>query len=389
MRILFVSLFLPQEKSYHAGGRYVFELIRHLSSHHDVYLATRLEKSEVSSLSDLRPFCKAIYPYTYKTREKRGAGDVIGLILNYIGFSRFAQKLVQEGDFDVVQVEWTETGLMMKRTKTPMVLDAHDVVTKPAERTMRKAQSFAKLYRFLLYLFIKSLEVRIARKFDMVLALSDYDRNYLEGLHPGLRIRIVPIPAGLDITSKQFEKENNTILFVASYKYRKVNVEAALFFCRSVFPLVRKAVPAAKFIAAGYGPPEELVAIGQKDGNVEVPGFVEDIDQCYKRASVFVAPILLGGGIIVKILDAMAAGVPVVTTSYGNEGIGATAGRDLLIGDDPETFAAAVVRLLKDPAFADEIGKNGCSFVQKNYSREAVMGKIEAVYEELTKDRER
>src|SRR5208283_3084824 len=128
----------------------------------------------------------------------------------------------------------------------------------------------------------------------------------------------------------------------------KVNVDAALYFYQKVFPLIRRRVSDAKFVIAGYGPPEELTALQKNDPGVLVTGFVDDIDECYKKAAVFVAPILLGGGIIVKILDALAAGTPVVTTSYGNEGIGAVPGRDLLVADDAEGFAAAVLRILRD-----------------------------------------
>ena len=111
--------------------------------------------------------------------------------------------------------------------------------------------------------------------------------------------------------------------------------------------------------------------------------FVDDIDRCYKEAEVFVAPILTGGGIIVKILDALAAGTPVVTTSYGNEGIGAEAGRDLLVADDPAGFAGAVVRLLTDQKFAGQISESGRKFVLQNYRRESVIAKLEAAFNEL------
>ncbi len=361
----------------------MYETIRELSGRHEIHLATRLEEGELSLLFDLRPFCKAIYPYTYRTRENRGAVDVIRLFLNYIGFSRYSNKLARTGNFDIIQVEWTEAAIMMKRQKTPMILDAHDVITKPAERLMKNVRGFRRIFYFLRYIVIRNMEFRLVKKFDMVFALSDYDRGYLEKLHPDLKIRTVSIPAGLDITEKEFEKEKNTILFLASYKYRRVNVDAALFFYRFVFPLVRKAVPDARFIAAGYGPPEELTAIQEGDPNVVVPGFVDDIDECYKKAAVFVAPILVGGGIIVKILDAMAAGVPVVSTSYGNEGVGAVPGRDLLVADGPDEFAAAVVRLLKESEFAGKIGVNGRVFVKEHYSRGAVMRKIEAAYREI------
>jgi len=383
MKILFVSLFLPMEKAYHAGGRYVYELIKNLSLNHEIYLATRLEETETPYLENLKVLCRAIYSYTYRTVPKRSVIDVVRLVLNYIGFSRYANKLTRDGAFDIIQVEWIEAALMMKKGKAPMVLDAHDVITKPAERSMRRSQGIVRLLHVFRHFLMKTVELRIVRRFDMIFTLSDYDRKYLLDMNPRLRVQTVPIPAGMDITDRIFERDENTILFLASYKYRKVNVDAALWFYRSVFPRVREAIPEARFVIAGYGPPEELTTLPARDSNVTVTGFVEDIDEVYKKATVFVAPILVGGGIIVKILDAMAAGTPVVTTSYGNEGIGAKPGRDLLIADDPESFASAVINILRDEGLAEDLGKNARAFVRKNFSREATRNKIEAAYKDL------
>ena len=383
MKILFVSLFFPQEKAYHAGGRYVFEVIRNLSKRHEIYLATRLEERELPGLGSLRPFCREIYPYTYRTNGKRGLFGVMRLVYNYLGFSRFANNIVRGGNFDLVQVEWVEAAILMRSVKAPMVIDAHDVITKPAERSMKQATGLGRLVFTLRYLVIRALEHRTVRKFNVVFTRSENDRNYILSMEPGLDVRIVPHPAGLDITDRQIERQQNTILFLASYKYRKVNVDAALYFYREVFPLIRKSVPDAKFIIAGYGPPVELTSLPDSDPGVLVPGFVEDIDECYKKASVFVAPILVGGGIIVKVLDAMAAGTPVVTTTYGNEGIEAEPGRDLLVADDPGAFSSAVVSILREHGLAETLSKNGREFVRRRYSLDAVMDKIESAYREI------
>jgi glycosyltransferase involved in cell wall biosynthesis len=321
MKILFVSLFLPQLKAYHAGGRYVFEIIRNMSLRHDIYLATRLEENEIELLENLKPFCKKIYPYTYPSFEKRGITDKIRLVFNYIGFSLYSSRLIHQGNFDIVQVEWVETALMMKRGKAPMILDAHDVITKPAERVLKHATGIKLLLAWFRYIIIKNIELGIAKKFDMIITLSEYDRKYLLNLQPALNVKTVPIPAGLDITDRVFERQKNTILFLASYKYHRTNVAAACYFYKEILPLLRRVIPDAILIIAGYGPPEELTSLARKDSQVLVIGFVDDLDECYKKAAVFVAPILTGG-IIVKILDALAAGTPVVTTSYGNEGIG-------------------------------------------------------------------
>lgn len=384
MKLLLVSLFLPQEKSSHAGGRYVFEVLKVLSRRHEVTLATRVEETELPAVESLRPYCREIFPYRYRSSpSRRDIFHHAKIIWNYLGFSRFARTLASRGQYDIVQVEWVETALLMRRQGTPMILDAHDVITKPAERAMRQAAGAVKILCALNYLLVRAAERRIVKRFDMIFTRSDFDRDYLLALQPGLKVKTVPHPAGLDITERAIQPKRGDLLFLASYKHRRTNVDAALYFFEQVFPGICESIPDSRFVVAGYGPPAELTSLPGRDRRVVVTGFVDDIDRCYKEAEIFVAPILTGGGIIVKILDSMAAGTPVVTTSYGNEGIGAIPGRDLLVADDPMQFAAAVVRLLRDPAYARRIAENGRIFVKEHYSLESVLEKMEAAYREI------
>ena len=383
MKILFVSLFLPQEKAYHAGGRYVSELLRRLSAHHEIHLATRLEEGEFPFLSDLAPYCSCIHPFSYPRIGKRGVIGSLRLIANYLAFSRFANGLIQRGDYDLVQVEWVETAILIGRGKTPMVLDAHDVITKPAERAFARSQGLPRLLQLAKYRLVRAVETRIMSRFDRIFTLSEFDRSYLLALSPDLPVVTVPIPAGLDLKPAVYPRVSQRLLFLASYKYRPTNVEAALWFHRQVLPLVRREFPGAEFVIAGFGPPEQLTRLAENDPGTKVTGFVDDTDELYKSASVFVAPILTGGGIIVKVLDALAAGTPVVTTSFGNEGIGARSGEELMVADAPESFADAVIALLKDEAERDRIARNGSAFVARHFSIDAVLDRIGASYREL------
>jgi glycosyltransferase involved in cell wall biosynthesis len=379
MKILFVSLFLPQRQSKHAGGRYVYELLSNLAQRHEIHLATRLEEDELPLLDSLQPLWTKIHPYTYRSVAQREVLDNLRLIGNYLGFSLFADRLIRSGDYDVVQVEWVETALLIGRGKTPMVLDAHDVITKPAERWMQQARGAARFPASLRYLLFRAVERWIMRRFAAIFTVSEYDRRYLLQMAPELanRVTAVPIPAGMDITGLHYTAKENAILFLAAFRHRQVNVNAALWFYREVFPLVRREIPEARFIIAGNGPPEVLTSLPAADSQVEVTGFVDDIDRCYKEAAVFVAPILSGGGIIVKILDALAAGTPVVTTTFGNEGIAARPGIDLLVADDPASFAAHVVKLLRESEYARDLAANGAEFVRQNYSLDNAIARLE------------
>jgi len=144
-------------------------------------------------------------------------------------------------------------------------------------------------------------------------------------------------------------------------------------------------VPDAEFWVAGGGAPPFLVSQLSGDPRVKVTGYVTDLEWLYKSAAVFVAPILTGGGIIVKILDAMAAGVPVVTTTYGNEGIRGVPGEDLLIADRSEEFARGVISLLKDDVRRKMLGESARRLEEERSSTPGLIDTIEGVYRELVK----
>lgn len=382
MRVLLVSLFLPHPQAPHAGGRYVYEVLRHLAASHEVDLATRHEVGEAHLLQDISPLCRKIHPFPYATTARRGVLDQLSLVGSYLRFSRAADRLIAFGGYDLVQVEWVETAILIGRHRTPMVLDAHDVLTKPFRRRAEGKPGLAGVTARLAASLVKGVELAIMSRFDRIVTLSEFDLAFLRSIWPAAPVETVPIPAGMDLTPAAYERKPGTMLFLASYKYRPVNVQAALWFYHRVFPLVRSRVPEARFIIAGYGPPPELTALAADPG-VEVTGFVDDLDRCHKEAAVFVAPILTGGGIIVKLLDALAAGTPTVATTFGNEGVGALPGRDLLVADTPQEFAAAVVKLLLDREYAERLGKNGREFVYGRYGREAIMARFDALHAEL------
>lgn len=385
MKILFVTLFLPRNPASHAGSRYVFEQIKRLSSKHEIHLATRLEEGEEPFLAPLEKNCKKVHPHYYRpvARGKRSLWDKISLVKSYLCFSAFANRLVKKGNYDLVQVEWVETAILLYQRAVPMVLDAHDVITKPAQRLAEKATGLTKIYLTAKAGVVRMLELYCMGKFNTILTVSDFDKSFLLSMRSELNVQCVNIPAGLDISVKSFPVQKNSLLFLASYKYRPKNVEAALFLHNQVLPIVKKVVPDVQLILAGYGPPDQLLELAENESNVFVPGFVDDLDRCYKNADVFVAPIFSGGGVIVKILDAMAAGLPVVTTQYGNEGIKAKPGTDVLIADSAHNFARCIIELFENRALRDHIGTHGQQFIKQNYSADRLVAELEKVYEKI------
>jgi glycosyltransferase involved in cell wall biosynthesis len=161
--------------------------------------------------------------------------------------------------------------------------------------------------------------------------------------------------------------------------YRSFNIQAVQWFLESVWPQIVSRIPDARFYIVGYKPPPEIQAC--HDGkNIFVTGFVDDLAPWYQAASVFVSPLLVAGGLLQKILDALAMRVPVVATSVSNHGVGATPGEHILVADGPTEFADAVIRVLDDQAHRERIGQAGYQFVHQRYDLERAVVRWETAW---------
>jgi glycosyltransferase involved in cell wall biosynthesis len=252
------------------------------------------------------------------------------------------------------------------------------------ERRVRTADAlWQKLYHYIQWRRMRRYELSVCRRFRKVIVPSPQARNQLLSQAPGLDVDVVPFGITLpQVPTTAGSPEDKLILFVGAMG-RPFNVEAATFFCQRIWPRIRAKEPDAEFWIVGSNPPPHVCQLAQMDANIKVTGFVDDLVPFYARASVFVAPLLVGGGVVTKILDAMAMFKPVVTTSIANEGIGALSGRDLVIADEPSEFAEQVVRLLRDPTRRQLMGQNGKNYVEENFSWSGIINRLERIYDEM------
>ncbi|MFQ5559069.1 MAG: glycosyltransferase family 4 protein [Nitrospinota bacterium] len=378
MKILVVSPFFPYKNVPHAGGHYILELLKGLAKKHEVHFLSRIEPEERKYLSEVLPLCRALSLYPFETPKKRNALGVLRILHSYLRLGIKANRFLDENRFDIVLVEYVETALMMGKSQNcQMVMDAHDIISKPAERRYRGAKKLSK--KVLLYLFwngVKGIETFITSRFHLVFTRSDIDKRYLLQMRPGARVVTVAHPIKKLYGPRKPEAGKFRILF-AGAMHRAVNQDAVRFVYEKVLPEVRRQVPEAEFCVVGNKPPRFIKEYAEKDKAVKVTGFVPDIMAYYEKASVFVAPLFIGGGIIAKNLDAMGAGVPVVTSTIGNEGIGAVQGESVLIAESPEEFSRCIVQLLQDSEFARKISEGGRMFVKTRFAPDVIERLVE------------
>jgi glycosyltransferase involved in cell wall biosynthesis len=347
----------------------------------DLFLLSRVSPDEAPFLDEVRTECKEIR--TLRHRVATGApGNVVERIRSYLELGRAATRWARERRFDLLQIEHVEAAVAVRPPpEVPLVVDCHDVITKPRERIYRSSGGGARLLAWGIYRTARSIEARVMEKSALAFVRSPAEGEYLRRLSP-VPYKVIPHPCRLQVGGGPRIHDGATVLFLGAL-HRDLNVDGVRYFVSEVWPRVRESIPAARFHIVGVNPPAGIRALESPGKGIRVVGPVDSIEDAYLSASVFVAPIRVGGGMIVKNLDAMSTGVPVVTTTYGNEGIGASPGDEILVADDPAAFADAVVRLLADSDANRRIGERGRNFVRRAYSPEAIRRIVLGSYREL------
>ncbi len=228
-------------------------------------------------------------------------------------------------------------------------------------------------------------ESRQCRKMSQCLVCSEADRRCLLEMAP--EARAATIPNGVDIDYYAASQgavlpdpNAPTMIFVGSLDYLPCEI-AVEYFLKEIMPDVKQAMPEARFLIVGANPPPKLVRLAQSCPGATVTGRVPDTRPYLRQSQVCVVPLKSGSGTRLKILEAMAAGLPVVSTTIGAEGLEVRHGRDILLADTPEEFFRSVKHLFDNPDLAAKICQNALSLVQKKYSWNAIVQDLLAAYE--------
>lgn len=248
----------------------------------------------------------------------------------------------------------------------------------------QKILSIKSLKMFILKKEIKLLtkyEIEISKLYDNVVFVAENEAKLLNSKLNSNKSYGVPLGVDVDYFSQKLDinKENDTISFLGVMNVTH-NEAAVIHFIRDILPLILSKKPNAKFYVVGGGVTDKLKAY--ESDNVIFTGRVEDVRTVIGKTSVFVCPLIFGSGIKTKNLEAMAMGVPVVTTSIGAENINAVDGVDFVVRDDDKEFAQAVLEIMDDKIKSEEIQKNALQFVVNNFTWDVAEKKLKAMLEE-------
>lgn len=208
-------------------------------------------------------------------------------------------------------------------------------------------------------------ELDVYRIADHVIAVSEEDRALLLAEDPSLSVWTIPNVHRMRPFNDGSTREPDSLLFVGGFDHEP-NVDAARYLCTEIMPLVWSEVPTAVLYVVGDSPPEAICALAEK--RIQVVGYVADLEAYLRRVRVSVAPLRYGAGMKGKVGQALAAGLPVVTTTVGAEGFGVTPGRELLVADDPREFSRSIISLLRNAELYRRISTAGREFVASRFS---------------------
>lgn len=296
-------------------------------------------------------------------------------------FQAAIDALVAPTRYDIVHVESSMMAHFAFPREATIVLDEHNIESDVLRRTVAVAKTPArKIYSYVDYRKVRSEEIRAWRKVDACALTSPRDEEMLLRSIRGVRTAVVPNAVDLDfIAPRTAPPERGTLLFFGSLSYYP-NRDALLLLVRDILPRIKVRYPSVRLLVVGPAPPEELQRWTSRD--VIVTGPVPDIRPYLARAHAVVVPLRIGGGTRFKILEAMAAGVPVVSTPLGAEGLAVTDGRDILLGGDVDTLAAQVSRLLADDGLSDALSSAARQLVERRYDWASSARRLEALYRE-------
>jgi len=398
LKLLFLAAEPPCALEHNGASQNLLDIIKHLHGRHEISLLTFCSsREEATQAPALKPFCHHVdtvllrlpgkHHWKLRFRTLLTGRPSFVTICESIEMKRKLVELTRREAFDVIQFQGIYMAPYVDAIPRPRV--AATVLHEIELNVVRLYRDFkaagspaAKAYRLKDWLNMVSFEPAACGKFDRVIVCCGQDQHVLTAYDPTINTAVIPF--GVD--DALFDIESGTddgtrLVFLGSYRHPP-NVDGALFFANEILPMVREQLPAVTLSLVGGSPPESIRDLARHDG-VEVTGYVEDLTAHLKSAAVCVAPVRYGAGQKTKVLTAMAAAKPVVSTRLGIESLDAVPGRDLLVADEPQEFAGQIVRLLRDPGLRRSIGEHGRRLAQHRYSWRKNVVLLEQIYQDI------
>lgn len=390
MRILFLLPQIPYPP--HSGGRIVtWNTVSRFAAEHETHVACLYHSpDELKHLETVRERCASVEAF-----PARAKWDIPVMLRSLASawpykahrffnprMADYVREKAFSGDIDVIHAQNFYTAAYVRGDEPCLRVHYKENVegnvllrySRASRNPAVKAAAWAEGMR------TRSYEARSCRKFHRILCISPLDRDALLRLDPSLpAIHQTP---GVDRSVYPYLNEASgppRVVFTGTMSYYP-NADGVRMFLRESWPLVKTQVPEAECWIVGAAPPEDIASYDGTQG-VRVTGRVDDIGEYIESASVYIVPLRIGGGIRLKILEAMASGRAIVSTSVGCEGLNVKPGEHLRVEDEPASFARAVIELLSDRAGRDALRERARSLIEDVYDWDAIIPRQAQAYQ--------
>lgn len=386
MKLLFVCQGLPKLSD---GSLLIaYELARFLSRRHEVdliFLEERLEKASPPY------FFKNATAVPFKPRKGPFSRlkNIISLKPNLVSLygsnemRRKIYRLSQEGRYDIIIAMTMNTAQFVCNLKgVKKILMPHDAEHLIYGQILDEAEGLlSRVKAWLWWKKVCAYQKQVYPFFDRCIVVSERDKEGLLELSSNIKAEVLPSGVDTDFFYPLPAEQKRDALIFTGVMNTWSNVDAVTYFVEDIFPLVQKGIPSIKLFIVGKKPSAAVRKLASR--HIIVTGEVDDIRPYLREASVFVAPFRIGTGLKHKLLEAMAMGIPVVSTTLGANGIKARDGEEIILADNAEEFSAACINIHKNIELRERIARNAMLLVKERYNWERIGCAMEDILEDV------
>jgi glycosyltransferase involved in cell wall biosynthesis len=395
MRILLLTLVAPYPPD--SGPKIkTYNVLQYLCERHEVTLVSLVRSvQEQVNAESLRRICREVYTVPFRRSRWKDARFLAISALTGASFilsrdaspelQRLLHRLTTREHFDIIHADQLNMApFAVDLSGGARIVDQHNAVWTIVARMAARSHLVQRIGLQIEARRLRRAEARLCARFDGMLTVSEPDYTFLKLAAAESGVTLPPtaiIPIAIDTREEVFVHRNaypDTILSMATM-FWPPNVDGVLWFAREVWPLVKQVVPNARVALVGARPPAAVQRLAA-DPAIEVPGYVADPRPYFARTAALIVPVHAGGGMRVKILEALARGLPIVSTTIGYEGIDVVPGQHLLVGDNPTTFAGALIQLLRRPELGRQLAEQGRRLAIERYDWRVVCPAIDHLY---------
>lgn len=412
MKILWLSHLVPYPPK---GGvlQRSYYLLRELSKYHEIDLMAfnqkslmsplykgDLEKGLIESRKELSKICNEIDYFDIYCDSKSFGKELLAFrslfsrhpyTINWLRSDEFSKALsekVASNNYDLVHLDTISLDIYRHILGSiPCTLDHHNIESHMLLRRSGKEKSLLKkAYFFQEGVRLERFEKKVCPRYLGHITCSDIDSERLRTITPLSSIK--SIPNGVDTSffaPKGLVQDKKSLVFVGRMSWYP-NIEAALFICNEIMPRLRALCPGIHLRIIGANPPDNIKKFGLDFDDIEVLGFVDEVRDYIEKATVYVCPIMDGGGTKLKILDALAMEKPIVAHKIASEGINVTDGVNILLADKAEEFATRIAQLVESPSERFRLGKAARKLALEQYEYTTIGKSLSDYYVKLTKN---